>query len=357
MNLTATEIKKPDPGEGHRLITPPAGTETRTAYAATGKTKLPNRKGRLELSLGVAALLVAGYAGYCWWNDAHTWVKTDNAYVSGHVHAVSTRIAGTVSEVLISEYQDVQAGTALARLDPSDLQVAREKASAALAQAEAQLTQARAQVLRDEAMTSKTQADFDRAAKLFRGDAGVISRQEFDSAKAAVDTASATLNATKAQVLAAEAQVKVATAQVKDVELQLGYTEIVAPAAGRVGRKNIEVGDRVQAGQALLAVVEPEVWVTANYKETQLARLCPGQRASLEVDSFPGHKFMGTVESLSPASGAEFALLPPDNATGNFTKIVQRVPVKIVFDEASVRDFARRIVPGLSVVVKVNVRN
>ena len=113
----------------------------------------------------------------------------------------------------------------------------------------------------------------------------------------------------------------------------------------------------MQAGQALLAVVAPEVWVTANYKETQLEQLRPGQRVSLEVDSFPGHKFAGTVESLSPASGAEFALLPPDNATGNFTKIVQRVPVKIVFNEASVRDFAGRIVPGMSVVVKVDVRN
>jgi len=356
MNLPTPEIGPINHGDANRLAAPPPRTETRSPRVATMKTDLPERKHRLAHSLVIAALLGAGYAGYGWWNYAHTWVATDNAAVSGHVHAVSTRLAGTVSEVLVSENQPVAAGTVLARLDPRDLTVACEKANAALAQAEAQVEQARAQVLRDETLTSKAQADFDRAQQLVRGGTSVISRQEFDTAKAAVDAASAALKATKALELAAEAQVKVATAQVKDAELQEGYTEIVAPAAGRIGRKNLEVGNRVQAGQSLLAVVEPEVWVTANYKETQLERLHPGQRARLEVDSFPGQKFTGTVESLSPASGAEFALLPPDNATGNFTKIVQRVPVKIVFDKASVGNYAGRIAPGMSVVVQVNVR-
>ena len=232
MNATTTEIRELDDGETNRLATPSPGTETRTARAATAKTKSPNRKRRLAFSLGIVALLlVAGYAGYGWWNFARTWVATDNAYVSGHVHTVSTRIAGTVSEVLVSENQNVEAGTVLARLDPGDLKVAREKADAALAQAEAQLAQSRFQELRDEALASKAQADFDRAEKLFQGDAGVISESEFDSAKAAVDAARAALNATKALVLAAEALVKVATAQTKDVALQIGYTEIVAPAA------------------------------------------------------------------------------------------------------------------------------
>jgi len=358
MNLTTTGIQEPGQGKANRLATPPPTTETNTTRPTMKPAARPGRKSRLAFGLGsLALLLVAGYAGYAWWNYARTWVVTDNAYVSGHVHTVSTRIAGTVSEVLVSENQPIEAGTVLARLDPSDLQVANEKAGATLAQAEAQLAQARAQGLRDQALASKAQADFERAGKLSRGDASVISKQEFDAAQAAVDAAKAAVSAAQALILAAEAQVKVASAQVKDVTLQLGYTEIVAPTAGRVGRKNLEVGNRVQAGQALLAVVEPEVWVTANYKETQLERLRPGQHVSLAVDSYPGQKFTGTVESLSPASGAEFALLPPDNATGNFTKIVQRVPVKIVFDEASVGDFAGRIVPGMSVVAKVNVRN
>jgi membrane fusion protein, multidrug efflux system len=301
-------------------------------------------------------LPAAGYGGYRWWDYARTWVTTDNACLSGHVLTVSSRIAGTVSEVLVEDNQEVQAGKVLARLDPNDLKVLREKAAATLAQAEAQVAQARAQVLRDTALAGKARLDLDRAEKLFRDRNGVISEQEFDTSKAAWEAANAALNASQALQLAAEAQVLAATAQVKDVDLQLSYTEIVAPAAGRVGRKNLELGNRIQPGQALLAIVEPKVWVTANFKETQLQHLRPCQKVKLEVDTFPGTDFTGEVESLAPASGAQFALLPPDNATGNFTKIVQRVPVKIVFGPESTREFAGRLVPGMSVTVKVRVR-
>jgi membrane fusion protein, multidrug efflux system len=301
-------------------------------------------------------VFAAGYGGHQWWNYSRTWVTTDNAYVTGHIHTVSTRIAGNVTEVLVSEHEDVEAGAVLARLDASDLEVQREKMLAAQTQAEAQVAQARAQVAREAAVANKAQLDFDRAEKLFHEASSAISKQEFDAAKAGLDSAEASLNAAKASRLAADAQVKVAGAQVKDVELQLSYTEIVAPASGRVGRKNLEVGNRVQPGQALLGIVQTKVWVTANFKETQLARLRPGQAVTVTVDSFAGQRFSGRVESIAPASGAQFALLPPDNATGNFTKIVQRVPVKIVFDEESVREFAGRIAPGMSAVVKIRVR-
>jgi membrane fusion protein (multidrug efflux system) len=358
MNATQVELNAPDNGEADRLLRSVVEPETHTIHFAPVPTQSPGRARRVTAGLGLAALLlVAGYAGYRWWNFAHTWVTTNNAYVSGHVHAVSARVAGTVGEVLVSEYQAVEAGAVLARLDPSDLLVQRDKARAALAQAEAQIVQARAQVSRDEALAGKAQRDFDRANQLFHDNNAVISKQDFDTAKAAVDAAHAALNATKALLLVAEAQAKVAAAQLKDVELQLSYTEIVAPAAGRVGRKNLEVGNHVQPGQALLAIVEPEVWVTANFKETQWERLRPGQRVTLVLDSFPHWQFTGRIESLSPATGSQFALLPPDNATGNFTKIVQRVPVKVVFDKDSVRDWAGRIVPGMSVTVKVNVRS
>jgi membrane fusion protein (multidrug efflux system) len=270
---------------------------------------------------------------------------------------VSTRIAGNVTKVLVSDNQQVEAGDVLAQLDLNELKVQREKAGAALAQANAQLAQIRAQVTRDETVASKSESDFDRADKLSHDTNAVLSRQEFEDAKAALGVARASLNATKASVLAAEAQVKAATAQLADVELQLSYTEIVAPAAGRIGRKNIEVGNRVQPGQSLLAIVQSQVWITANFKETEIAHLKPGQPVTVTVDGFPGHQFSGRIESISPASGAQFALLPPDNATGNFTKIVQRVPVKIVFDEASIRDFSGRIVPGMSVNVKVRIRS
>ena len=177
-----------------------------------------------------------------------------------------------------------------------------------------------------------------------------------DIAAAALQAAGSALKSAEAAADAAQAQEKVAEANLKDAELQLSYTGILAPAAGRIGKKNLETGNRVQPGQALLALVQPDVWVVANFKETQLARMRPGQPVRLWVDAFPGREVAGHVESLAPASGAAFALLPPDNATGNFTKIVQRVPVKIVFDSQSASDPEGRLVPGLSAIVEVKVR-
>jgi len=159
-----------------------------------------------------------------------------------------------------------------------------------------------------------------------------------------------------AAAVAAQAQEQVAQSNLKEAELQLSYTEILAPAAGRIGKRNLETGNRVQPGQALLALVQPDVWVVANFKETQLGHLKPGQPARLRVDAFPGQVFKGHVQSLAPASGAQFALLPPDNATGNFTRIVQRVPVKITFDNQGIGDCQGRIVPGMSAIVQIQVR-
>jgi membrane fusion protein (multidrug efflux system) len=358
MNATRPEVRANSASEAGRPALPLAGTTTRTATLGVAEARIPRQKRRAALSVGLIALaLAAGWAGWRWWHYAATWESTDNAYVSGHVHTVSARIAGNVSEVLVTENEAVPAGAVLARLDRSDLEVEREKARASLAQVQAEIGQARAQVSSQEAVVSKSQQDFERADQLFHNSAGAISKQEFDAAKAALDAAKGSLSASQALVLAAEARLKAAGAEVKSVELQLGYTDIIAPAAGRVGRKNLELGNRVLPGQGLLAIVQSNVWVTANFKETQLNHLRPGQRVSLRVDSFPGHEFTGAVESLAPASGAQFALLPPDNATGNFTKIVQRVPVRIVFDEESLRDFAGRIVPGMSVAVRVNVRS
>jgi membrane fusion protein (multidrug efflux system) len=318
----------------------------------------------------VAAALL-GYAGAGWWNHAATWVTTDNAYVAAHIHQVSSRVTGTVEEVLVDENQVVQANTLLARLDRRDFEVKRSQAEAQLArsqaatrEAEAQLTQAEAKVAQQQALGRKAGQDFDRAKALFEGGVGAISKQEFEAAQTALDSALAGLRAAEAAVASARAQVaaaqageKVARANLQDAELQLSYTEITAPAAGRIGRKNLESGNRAQPGQALLALVEPEVWVVANLKETQLKNLRPGQPVRLRVDAFPGRVFTGRVDSLAPASGAQFALLPPDNATGNFTKIVQRVPVKIVLDRESLGEWADRIVPGLSTTVEIQVRS
>jgi membrane fusion protein (multidrug efflux system) len=329
---------------------------------------LPVRSWRV-LAAG-AALAVAVYTGYRGWSYARAWTKTDNAFVAAHIHTVSARVAGTVKEVLVEENQTVPAGAVVARLDPRDFEVRRRQALAQVTQAgaqaqqaDAQIAQARAQTAREQARATKAKRDLDRAKALYEGTAGAISRQEFeqaeaesDAAKAGLAAAESALEAAGALATAAKAKQEVARANLADAELQLSYTEIVAPAAGRIGRKNLESGNRVQPGQALLALVEPEAWVTANFKETQLARMEPGQPVRIRVDALPGRIFQGRVESLSPASGAQFALLPPDNATGNFTKIVQRVPVKIAFDSRTMGGCEGRIVPGMSVVAEVKVR-
>ena len=339
------------------------------AQHATGNTRHFFRR-LLYALLAAAVTAAAAWSAYRWWEYARIWVKTDNAYVAAHVHQISSRVPGTVSEVLIEENQVVTAGQLLARLDARDFEVKRQQALALLAQARAQvqpaqarIAQAQSDVTREQVRATKAQQDLERAKQLSQGGNAAISQQEFDTAQALADGALAGLQSAKSALQAAEAgigvveaQVKVAEANVKEAELQLSYTDIQAPTAGRIGKKNLESGNRVQPGQALLALVQPNVWVVANFKETQLACMKPGQAVRLWVDAFPGREVTGRVESLAPASGAQFALLPPDNATGNFTKIVQRVPVKIVFDNQSASDPEGRLVPGLSAIVEVKVR-
>lgn len=173
---------------------------------------------------------------------------------------------------------------------------------------------------------------------------------------AAINVARANLEAAKAQRQAAIAQVEVASARVPNAELQLSFTTVYAPTEGRVSQKSFQVGQRVQAGQAGLAVAEPGVWIVANFKENQLGRIRPGQPVEVHVDALSNHRFLGAVDSFQAGTGAVYALLPPDNATGNFTKIVQRVPVKIRFDPVSIRGYEALIVPGLSTEPKVRVK-
>jgi membrane fusion protein (multidrug efflux system) len=348
---------------------------TRTGVSSTDEaTVLPRRtRGGRPVLLALAAgvgLGAALYGGWRWWDHSRCWVTTDNAYVAAHVHTVSARVAGTVAEVLVEENQVVPLGALIARLDPGEFQVRRRQAEAQVAQAQAQrrqalakVAEAQAQTARESARAGKSRLDLGRAAALYEGASSTISKQDLDQAQAESDAGEAVLKAAQAAVvsaealvLAAEAQERAALANLEDARLQLSYTELRAPAAGRIGRKHLEVGNRVQPGQALVALVQPEVWVNANFKETQLARLKSGQAVAIRLDAYPGRVFAGTIESLAPATGAQFALLPPDNATGNFTRIVQRVPVKIVFPAQALGGWAGRIVPGLSAVVEVKIR-
>ena len=347
------------------------------AGAPAGK-KPPNK--RVLIVVGVIALLAIGAGGRMWYRSSH-FVETENAYVTGRMHQVSSRVAGVVTKVLVEDNQMVKAGDVLALLDPADQAVRVEQIQAQIAsmeqqvkQSDAQLLQVRAQagaagaqVRQAEAQLLRARQDAERFGQLYNDTMKAVSKSEVDASSAAragavADVAARRDNAAaaQAQIGAAEAgrdvlkaEIKVLQAQLKDARQQLAYNSIVAPVAGRIGRRSVEVGARVQPGQAMLAVVEDNVWVVANFKETQLGGLTPGQAVSLEVDALPDHHLVGRVDSFSPASGSQFALLPADNATGNFTKIVQRVPVKITLDPQDVKKYAGRLVPGMSVVAEV----
>ena len=342
-------------------------------------------------------------AGALWWTGRFVWhafnyEETDDAYVNGHVHQVSLRVSGAVTEVLVDDNQTVKAGQTLARIDPLEYAIALHRAQAMLAQAQAeeararaavaqsqaqvtqmdaQVQQARAQVERAQSQAETAGVDYNRSSRLYNSDKQAIAKSQVDTDKGALDAAQAALSAARANLAgvqsnvvanqaqvesaqaaqaAAQANVQASDAAVKDAERELSYTTLAAPTDGRIGNKNVESGNRVQAGQALFALVEPDLWVVANFKETQLARMRDGQPVEITVDAIPGRTFPGRIDSISPATGAQFALLPPDNATGNFTKVVQRVPVKVVFEREGVRGYENRIRPGLSAVVNVRVR-
>ena len=378
----------------------PSIPESLPATSPTPKPgKAAPRKKRGPLFwLGAGVLIVAG--GLWLGNFIHralVFEETEDAYISGHVHDVSSRVAGSVTEVLVKENEVVKSGQVLARIDPLEFDIALQKANAALAQEEAGVQQAQAalaeakaqsaqieaqeasaeaQVRQIEAQLDVAKVNSDRDQRLYQSDVRAVSKADVDTTQSTAQATAAALAGAKADVAAAQARVQdgvaaVASAQatvasahtkvdaeraeVRDAERELSYTDIKASSDGRIGNKNIEVGNRVQVGQALFAVVDNDCWVTANFKETQLAKMNPGQSVEITVDAIGSRVFRGRLDSIAPASGAQFALLPPDNATGNFTKVVQRVPVKVVFDLDSVRGFEDRLRPGLSVVVSVRV--
>lgn len=324
--------------------------------------------------VAVVVLLVAGFFGFRHWQYASAHESTDDAYTTNHIHQISPRINGTVQRVLIDDNERVKAGQVLVELDPRDYEVSLRQAQAnlnsaeaAVAQAEAQLQVAKANVGQAQANQASAQANADNVNADQKRDIEllkkhVISPQDMDHANEAARSGNASLAAAKKQVAGAEAQVALADAQLKaghaqvqqaqeaveQAELNLSYTKIASPADGQVGQRTVESGNRVQPGQGLMAVSEPEIWVLANLKETQMEKVRVGQPVAIRIDAFPHQEFSGWVDSVQPGSGATYALLPPDNATGNFIKIVQRVPVKIVFDPGSLGEATGRIVPGLS---------
>ncbi|HEY9777277.1 MAG TPA: HlyD family secretion protein [Planktothrix sp.] len=428
-------------------ITVPKTVAPATEQSTNNEGK-PGKDGRFSLkqlligALALTVLVGATVGGYHWTQYLTSHEDTDDAYTTSHVHAVSSRVDGTVQKVLVDDNEHVKAGQPLVVLDARDYQVAVAQAQAALGvaehqaqsaqaaislasttssgknteaagnvanalstikQAQAAVTMATAQVPEAEATLAEKQAEEERAEQdniryQTLAAQGAVTYQQRDNAArdvkvareavksaqealkaatAGVQQAQDAVNVAKAQLLQSQGQVtqaaatnnqtrvnrfnyEVANSQIAQAEatldnakLQLSYTTIIAPVDGRVGKKAVEEGQRIQPGQQLMAVVADDTWVVANFKETQLERMRPGEKVSIKIDSFPHHDFVGTVDSVSPGSGTSFALLPTDNATGNFTKIVQRVPVKVLFDKDSENGYEQLLVPGMSAVVSV----
>lgn len=342
------------------------------------------RGGKRRLLIVVALMACVGLwtLGRLWWRSAHL-IETDNAYVSAHIHPVSSRIAGIVERVLVEDHQYVRRGQTLVELDPVDQTLKIEQLQAEIriserqlaenaaqtSQAEAQESSAVAQIAQSEAQLRRAREDAERMNRLYDGQLRLVSRSQVDAANADYAVATADLRARREGGLrAAQAQVEASRSarevilsridslnvQLKELRQQLAYTRILAPASGRVGGRTVEVGARVQAGQQFAAIVQKDVWVTANFKETQLSRLRPGMAAKVKVDGIPDLVLDGSVQSLSPATGAQFSLLPPDNATGNFTRIVQRVPIRIALKPEQIAPYADRLLPGMSAVVEID---
>jgi membrane fusion protein (multidrug efflux system) len=349
---------------------------------------------RTLITYGTAALyalLVIGGLVLLANSAAHQ--STDDAFIDGHIVPISAKLAGRVQNVYVTDNQDVEKGAAVVELDPRDLDAAeRQKAAAkesAAAQAnaaQAGLEQAMAHVRTIEATTEsdratadadkaqedKAQSDWHRYEELFK--TKVVSPSDVDQFRAAAKASQATFDAAQKKVASDEAQVAEARAQVnafaavlESIKAKIGqadadlaaaqlnqsYTLVKAPEAGRVTQKSVEPGAYVQAGQNLFALVPKNVWVTANFKEDQIGKMRVGQHVEIAIDALHGQKFSGRVDSIQAGSGARFSLLPPENATGNYVKVVQRVPVKIMFDKPLQSDLP--IGPGESVVPTVKV--
>jgi len=291
-----------------------------------------------------------------WW-FARSHVSTDNAQVDGHIVPVLPKVGGYVVEVRIDENQSVKAGDTLVVLDDRDLRARLAQTDADLAallatvSSRTRVGQADAAVAQAQANALKATADLARIEPLAAQN--VVSQQQLDAARAAATAAAAQLASAQAALVGADARVAAARASRDQAALQLSYTRIITPSAGVVSKKAVELGQLVQAGQPLMTVVPlADVWVTANLKETETADVTPGDSADITVDAYKGQHFCGHVESLSPATGAKFSLLPPDNATGNFTKVVQRIPVRIRLDCTTMNP-AHPLRPGMSVVATI----
>jgi len=358
--------------------------ETIVLERAASSAPVKSRRKFARKHLAIAGLALAitlggiGYGRY-WWNVGRFIESTDDAYAGGNVTAVAPHVAGFVAEILVTDNQHVQAGQLLIRLDGRDFQAALDHAQAVAAKQQAALAGLEAKYVLQQAMINQAEADLSaKAARATFAGADAVryrdlalttfgTRQNAErataadqeaqsvtkSAQAALAAARQQLTVLDAEIAEARAGVAQAKADLETARLNLGYTEIRSPIDGYVGNRAAQVGAYVANGAYLLSVIPAQgLWVDANFKEDQLAHMRPGQPASVVADVLPGKIFHGHVESLAPGTGAIFSVIPPENATGNFTKIVQRIPVRIALDDGDARLGELR--PGLSTTVSVD---
>ncbi len=359
-------------------------TPGRTEHAVTAdgaeahpRTNLLRRHPYLVVS-GVAVLVVVLIAGTLWWLHARQYESTDDAFIDSRPVAISAQINGAIVDVPVTDNERVEAGAVLVEIDDRDYRAALDQARAQVEQGEANITnvdaqidaqnaridQARRQVVQAQAALQYAQEQDARAQKLLAAQAGtqqaaqqahsdlVQNEANLAAAQANLAASERQIAVLKAQRTAAMGQLDAARASARQAEINLSRTVITAPVTGRATKITAAKGAYAQIGQAQMMFVPEAVWVTANFKETQLADMRPGQPVEVSVDAYPGRTFPARVDSIQAGSGAAFSLLPPENATGNYVKVVQRVPVKIVFDQRP----EVYLGPGMSVVPQVKVR-
>jgi membrane fusion protein (multidrug efflux system) len=366
----------------------------RLSSQASERISKTARRSKLRL-IGAAALVLGVIIGLVFFAHYQSYEWTDDAFIDVHSVNVSSKVAGRVARVLVTDNQEVKKGEVLVELDPRDFDAQVNEQKAALNSAVAQFDAARAgleqglahvltlqaTVESDQAAAEAARAQADLSAKDLKRSEDlynqkVISSQDLDNARASAKASQETLNSDLKKVVSDQAQVNEAKAQVGTISalvqsqqakidqsrasldtatLNQSYSKVYAPEDGRVTRKSVAPGDYVQAGQLMFALVPDDVWVTANFKEDQIGLMRPGQPVEIDVDALLGHKFEGRVDSIQAGSGAAFSLLPPENATGNYVKVVQRVPVKLVFNKQP--DVGLPLGPGESVVPTVKVQD
>jgi membrane fusion protein (multidrug efflux system) len=328
-----------------------------------------NIKKLKALFILLVIIIVSGWLGIKWLISGRSNIETDNAFIEARIVSISSKVSGTVARVLVDDNQFVKRGDLLLEIDPRDYQIQTSKATAGVGMAENEsggeqmkVAGARAALQSAKARLDQAVTDQNRAESLYRRD--VLPKEQLDRVTTARLVGEAQFKEAEEALKRVEAEAGLAIksggkakilqrkAQLDEAELQLSYTKIYAPRDGYITRKSIESGVNIQAGQPLMALVPlQEAWITANYKERQITYLKPGQKVEFSVDAYPDKTFSGTVDSIMAGTGAAFSLLPPENATGNYVKVVQRVPVKISIDKNS--DPERLLRVGMSVIPTV----